>query len=263
MKSKIVVLFAISILAVSMSGQVSPASQPLSLEAKLTKNIDGKVVVTTNSIRPLWLVVEKVSRQYGWVVDYEDPIYPPEQITRDSSGDPVLVLTRFTSTFSAPKDSSTNEKQRVLESIVNQFNAQSPLKFSVRKLSDTRFDIAPETKSLLDIPVQIDDRTRSLSAEVDAVMEALTRATGYDAGRGGLIDNVMENETISIKHSQPVPARQLLYEIVDHSPVEKVWGLTCDPDGYHVNIGFQSAVLYSTDSTMTLIRNPKFAASNK
>ncbi len=98
-------------------------------------------------------------------------------------------------------------------------------------------------------------------------MAALTGATGHAADQGGLIDNVMEQNEVSLKHNKPVPVRQLLDEILDHSPVQKVWLFTYEPNGGGVGIGIQSAVQNVVDASgrtrVKLFPNPYFRPTQK
>lgn len=248
-------------------GQTPPSAQSFTIDAKVSNAADGTLVVTARSLRPVWQTLESVRRRYGWIVDYEDPIYPSQQITTHMDGRAILVGGVFEAHIHEPIDNSPAEQQRVLKEVVDQYNAQSSVKFSLRKVSNTRFDIAPATGSLLDKPVQIDDRTRSLREEVDEVLSSLTRTTGTTANQGGLIDNAMEQNEVSLKHTKLVPARQLLNEILDHAPVQKVWVFTYEPNGGSVGLGIQTAEKAVTDANgknfTKLLPNPHFQPSKR
>ena len=141
-----------------------------------------------------------------------------------------------------------------------------PTKYRVLKLSDYRFDIAP-AQSILDQPIKIDSETRSLRAEVDEIMTSLTNATGIRAEQGGLIDNVMEQTQISLKHTNAVPTRQLINEVLDRAPAQKVWVFTFNPDGGTYAIGIQTTQQWITNEngkvSVKALSNPHFALTQK
>jgi hypothetical protein len=134
------------------------------------------------------------------------------------------------------------------------------------KLSDYRFDVA-STRSILDQPIKIDSEIRSLPAEVDEIMTSLTKATGIRAEQGGLIDNAMEQTQISLKHADAVPVRQLLNEVLNRAPTQKVWVFSFDPNSGSCAIGIQTTQQWTTNKNGTVsvktLSNPHFALAQK
>jgi hypothetical protein len=246
--------------------QTAPSAPSFTLHASVSRTNDGTVTVTANSTRPLWQALDSVRRQYGWTVDYEDPLYPSDSagITSDSVHGRYLKGGSFVPHFHEPNSNSASEEQRVLQEIVNQYNSQYSGKYRVLKISDFRFDVAP-AQSILDQPVKIDSEARSLRAEVDEIVASLTRATGIKVEQAGLIDNVMEQSQVSLKHTNAVPVRQLLNEVLNHAPVQKVWLFTFNPDGGTGAVGIQTTQLWTTNENgkiaVKTLSNPHFAAS--
>ena len=106
--------------------QAAPSAPSFTMDASVSPNGDGTLSVTANSTRPLWQTLESVRRRYGWTVDYEDPLYSSEsnQIASDSVHGRYFKGGKFVSHFLEPKSSSSTEETRVLQEIVNQYNAQ-------------------------------------------------------------------------------------------------------------------------------------------
>lgn len=237
------------------------------MHASINRTNDGIVTVTANSTRPLWQALDSVRRQYGWTVDYEDPLYSSDsdQITSDSVHGHYLKGGSFVPRFQEPKNNSAKEEQRVLQEVVDQYNGQYPGKYRVLKISDFRFDVAP-SQSILDQPIKIDSETRSLRAEVDEIVASLTRATGIKVEQAGLIDNAMEQNQISLKHASAVPARQLLNEVLNRVPIQKVWLFTFNPDGGTGAVGIQTTQLWTTNENgkiaVKTLSNPRLASQN-
>lgn len=265
---KISVLAILLTCSATLWSQAASSIPSFTIDASVSRTSDGTVSVTANNIRPLWQTLASVRRQYGWTVDYEDPLYPSgsDQITSDAVHGLYLKGGKFVSHFSEPKNSSSAEENRVLQAIVDQYNAQFSIKYRVLKVSDYRFDVAP-AQSLLDRPVKMDSDTRSLRAEVDQIMVSLANATGVRAEQGGLIDNVMEQTQVALRHTGAVPARQLLNEVLDHAPVQKVWVFTFNPNGGSCAIGIQTTQRWIPDAngkiSVKTLSNPHFVLARK
>lgn len=247
-------------------GQATPA-QSYTMRASINSNTDGTITVTAKSPRPLWQTIARIRKKYGWTVDYEESLYPSQLIASDSTHGKYPRGGTFVSHIREPINDSTSEEQRVLQNIVNQYNNQSSMKYRVLKVSGYRFDIAPATRSVLDQPIRIDDQERSLRAEVDAIMAALTNAIHIPCIQGGLMDNSMEQINISLKHSTPVPARRLLNEVLDHAPIQKTWVFTYEPTNGTFAIGIQTAEKWTTNQNGTIsvkpLINADFSSSPK
>jgi hypothetical protein len=113
--------------------------------AKATRANDGTLRVDANSPRPLWQTFESIRQRYGWTVDYEDPIYTAESVTWDAAPGIYPRGGAFTASIKEPANNSLQEEKRVLQGIVNQYNAAPSIKYRVVQVSDIRFDISPIT----------------------------------------------------------------------------------------------------------------------
>jgi hypothetical protein len=217
-------------------------NESFTIDARIDRTSDGNLYITANNPRPLRQTIEGLRYRYGWTVDYEDPFYPPQLIkfTSDKHGYPIGG--EFRVNVREPKDSSASEEQRILEDVVQQYNQQSSLKFKVIKLSNIRYEVVPAKGALLDRMIRIDSTTRSLRSEIDAISDALASASGIKVVQGGLIDTYMENTTVSLRHDGPVPARDLIREVLNHSSGQKVVTLEYDPNGSFYAIGVQPTV---------------------
>lgn len=236
-------------------------------DARIDRTSDGNLYITANSPRPLWQTIEGLRLRYGWTVDYVDPIYPSQLFMWSPDKHPYPAGGEFRSNTMEPANSSPSEEQRVLKDIVQQYNAQSPMKFRVVKLSDVRYEVVPKTDSLLDLPVQIDATTRSLRAEIDAIAAALTKASGIKVVQGGLVDTNMEDKTVSLHHDGPISARSLINEVLNHDPDRKVVTVSYDPNGSFFAIGIQSTEQWipgeDGNTTVKKFANPDFIAQGR
>jgi hypothetical protein len=246
-------------------GQVSTTYRRTPTDAELKKEVDGTLTINANESRPLLQALDSLRTLYGWVVDYEDPVYGPNDTSVSLDGRFMLRSRTFVSHIHEPKDSSPSETKRVLQEIVDQYNAQNDLKFRIVKLSDSRYDVVPITGSIMDTPVLIDDHLRSIREEVDQVVASLSSSTGTKAVQGGLISNGNEQATVSLRHDKAVPARELMNEILNHSRLQQVWLICYEPSGGYFAIGLQAATKEYPDATgklsITGIKNPYYKDS--
>lgn len=237
-------LFIISLLMclhnrAPLHAQTGTPWQSFTMEATLNRQEDGTLVITAKSTRPLWQALVAIRRRYGWVVDYEDAVHPPAPITPLANGTSILTGGTFVSHIREPRDNSLQEEHRVLRELVEQFNESSPIAFKVRKISKVRFDIGPASDAFLDTPVKMDDEARSVHEAVDALLTELSWATGIRSEQGGLTPGFSGPNNVKLKHTQAIPARLLLDEILSHARFRMIWLLTYEPNGGSTGIGIQ------------------------
>jgi len=115
--------------------------------------------VMSNEPRPLRQAVESLSEEYGWIVDYEDPIYSDaEAVDRTEplwvASHPgvrrrLVVGGKFESEFPevATTGSSVPEEKGVLQKVVADFNnSGNPGQFTLVDEGAGRFAVVGQTK---------------------------------------------------------------------------------------------------------------------
>ena len=237
------------------------------IDAQTTVTPDHMMHIVARSPRPLWQAVENVRRRYGWAVDYEDPIYPAEMTTTGPANTIMLKGGSFIAAVRVPSNDSVAEEKRTLIDLVEQYNKQGTMKYRVIVNGNSRFDVVPSAASVLDEPVSVDDAPRSLRSEVDTILNALSAKENVRAVQGGLISNSMEQTIVTLHHTGPVPARQLLEEALDQAPDQKVWIFTFEPDGSYFGLGIQPAEKWMTGvngrTVVKVIANPSLNQNKK
>jgi hypothetical protein len=152
--------------------------------------------VSANYSRPLFQTAETVIREYGWVVDYEDPPYfstfdltddtdPRWRASHPNSKGVVRVAgSAFQSTFPEPVGETT--KEQVLEKIISDYNSSgNPGKFALRKEGENRYavigvavkDDAGKDKDapvLLDTLITVPEAHRSAFDTLNLVLSTLS-----------------------------------------------------------------------------------------
>jgi len=238
-------LIACAINFIAFGQSVPGDSQAYKLHATIGNTQDGKLSIEASSPRPLEQAITALRRQFGWTVDYEDPIYEYSQIKLGYQLKPRLLGGQFKANISMPVNNSPDVKSSTLSELIQQFNQQSETKFHLLQESATRFDIVPDIagqKPILDTTIKIDDSARTIGDTVNIILSEISKQKGIPIIRGGLIDNDLENTRISLKHTAAVPARQLLNEALNKARTQKVWVLAFEPADNCFYLGIETSV---------------------
>lgn len=230
--------------------------------------------VKANSTAPLGEAVFALNKEYGWVVDYEDPPYAGADLTIRPSPvaggppDKIVAGGAFQSTYRETPhmwDSDAIEPEvlgdlrarelEVLRKIVSDYNASgNPGKFTVRQLPDGNFDVvgvATRDNSgaevaitpILDTRVSVPVAPQTLDATLDAIWGALSGRIG--GGLGGGYPPM--GFTITVGGSN-VPARDLLMQVVQQLGGNWAWELGYDTRPkqrkYNFGLGLVAQVKY-------------------
>jgi hypothetical protein len=229
----------------------------------------GTATVKADIVDPLMYAITAVSREYGWVVHYEDPPFAGTDLTVYSPrpGVPpyqVVAGGAFESTYPETPHmwSSRATELEVLQRIVADYNASgNPGKFTVLELPDGNFDVVgvsthdrsgaiiPITP-ILDTRISIPSAPRTFHDTLQAIFAALpVKVTGgcpHCPPMGG---------TITVGGSK-VSARDLLIQVVDSLGRNWLWGITYNagpPPRYMLGIGLAKRVEYDTFGKQHLV----------
>jgi hypothetical protein len=247
MKSLSLIIFAL-ILVGEAAGQQSRPDDFWS--AAQVRHATGTATVVLHGPRPLWMALLAVEREYGWLVDYEDPIYQEatESVVQHNlqwdtlhPGVPSRVPagTTFSSTY--PEDSqtpaSTTQRQVILAKIVSDYNASAnPGRFELRVAGPGRINIvgysrhAPAGRGTpLDSLVTIKTGTRGAVDALQELADALTKTTGIKVVVGAVPWNLLVPARVSTK-AERILARSLLTDIADSANVPLMWDFLYDFD---------------------------------
>lgn len=239
-------------LAGAAAGQAAAPARPEFLEYARIEQKDRQVSVSANSPRPLDQAIEAIRREYGWVIDYEDPMYTPSDLVDDT--DPTWRadhphekgVTRvaggaFRAEFPMGNGMriGSSDEEGVLEKIIADYRASgNPGEFTLRKEGDNRFavvgvhktrgianDDAPVLDSIIDLPL----RERNVAEALEEIVRAVSQKIGVtvEAGEGPI--NLMVQTTLKMGGGQR-PAREFLTQLASASRFPTVWRLLYDAD---------------------------------
>jgi hypothetical protein len=150
--------------------------------------------------RPLSEAVTVLERQYGWRISYEDPPYtdPADLVDHtdpsyrgpwraiDPRGGPLEIPYSISKLTGRP----TESPERLLQMLIDDHASRGyPGRFQVSVIGDLYF-VRPAEGSALDTPITIPTRRRTLLAALNAVLQAVSDATGMPVKPGaGLLQS--------------------------------------------------------------------------
>jgi hypothetical protein len=236
------------------------AAQPHAyIERAVIQHQSGTATVTANSGRPLSQALRAIRAEYGWVIDYEDPLYKdPDLTTYADPRMPARLLKvpaggAFQSSYPETPYmwSRTDDERPVLDKIVSDYNQSgNPGRFIVRAQSDGSYaaigdEIADGSggevpvKPILDTLVSVPTGTRTLGATFFVVAGALSGAAGIPvvASPGFAVSRDMLQANVTVGGSE-VPARSLLLQAFTQLGAKIAWDLRFDApsQGYVLNL---------------------------
>jgi hypothetical protein len=214
----------------------------------------SSAVVLANDPRPLMQAIDAVAREYGWIVDYEDPPYRPGHDLVDIvdpnwlAARPGMTRTKipaggsFQSTYPDTVGLSLGSgEEQVLEKIVSDYNVSgNPGGFKVLAQSDGSYSIVGSyvrdangssipVNSILDTIVSIPTAKEGMDQALEAILTAVSAKAGTKVGLSSGPLNLMAQTQVSVG-GENVSARSLLLQTLGATGRRLQWTLLYDPD---------------------------------
>jgi len=221
--------------------------------------------VMSNEPRPLHQAVESLSGEYGWTVDYEDPVYSDAEVVDRT--EPVWVAShpgvrqrlvaghRFESEFPevARIGSSVTEEKSVLQKVVADFNKSgNPGQFTLVDEGAGRFAIVGQAngpaQTILDTPISVNIVQLNGSFALDALSHALTASSGIKVIVLTYPLNLFV-QTVFTTSAANQPSREVLRDMVDATKRKLRWTLLYDIDAKAYYLNLIGVVKATTDIT--------------
>lgn len=222
--------------------------------------------VKASGARPLLQAVTEIRREYGWVVDYEDPPYESRYDVgtvpwpaHPGAGWKVPADGSFSSTY--PENphlwSSMLNAGNVLRAVVSDYNKSAgPGTFRVIKQSDGSYAVVGVTTRddsgkvvgappLLDLPISIPPASRTVADTLRLIVAVLSGKTGTPIVMGTMPSNLIHQLRVHVGGAG-VPARSLLLKTVAETRRKLVWTLLYDPQfqRYVLNMAIATRRVY-------------------
>jgi len=255
MDRRVIMPFCISLLFVLLCSSVLGQSHPghaVLTETAAVSHADGNAKVAVTAPRSLLTAIHAIRSEYGWVVDYEDPIYIPADLVDatdpawrsanpSAKGATAPAGSAFTTSFdehSASELLTAAGETRVLNKVIDDYNSSDqPGRFQLKN-TDGRLRVvgiaskAASTDqpplSILDTKITLPVQTRTADQAVKDILAALSAATHINTVEVLVPINVMQGST-SIGGSD-VEARVLLEEVITAVNRKLYWELIYYPD---------------------------------
>lgn len=206
--------------------------------------------ITANAPRPLDGILEKLTRQHGWHINYEDPRYGTSDIVDDTApswleqhpdGPRAYGVAGGSFHVAIPIDGYfPDDPLQILPPLVDAYNRSgNPGRFQLRVVGDNLFDVVPTASAdgpqipLLDIVMSFDTSEESKAyPALRKFCEELSRESGQTVvfgGTGSPSENRLVQSHIT-QHSVNQPAREILRQMYQQVGSTDCWRLFYDPD---------------------------------
>jgi hypothetical protein len=199
--------------------------------------------VTAKEARPLDQTVVAMRGEYGWLVDYEDPVYSGSDLTPVTDDDwhsqfqraPGLMRPagrEFYTTYQESADMNTDQaRSGVLRQTINDYmHSGNPGTFSLIQTAPGRFAVVGRNYSstpVLDTLVTVD-----LSGEIEYraladVLQSVQATTGHKMGLGLVPTNILARCSMNQDFNN-TPARKAILAIFNSCQTTLLWQLLYD-----------------------------------
>jgi hypothetical protein len=272
MRTVLCILFLVLFVHLAFSQQVQ--QRPVFMDRGVVHHGASIGSVTANDPRPLHQAVIAIREEYGWVVDFEDPLYESQDdlvddtapLWRakhpDSKGVRRIAGRLFHSDYPERPNLATaeSEEEKVLKKVVSDYNSSgNPGKFEVRNEGNGRLVIVGEyvkdtngqdkrTTPILDTPVTIENGTRTVEETILQVLESISARTGVKVSLGGWANNILKQTQVTAGGAN-VPARNILVQALEGTKRRMVADLLFDPDFNSYSLHIKLASLVKLDAT--------------
>jgi hypothetical protein len=260
-------------LASVAAAQAAAPVRPDFLEYVRIEQKDRQVSVFANSPRPLDQAIEAIRREYGWVIDYEDPVYAPSDLVDDT--DPTWReshpngkgVTRvaggvFRAELSMGNDMSigSSDEESVLDKTIADYRTSgNPGAFILKREDDNRYavvgvdtkhsitdnqQVAPVFNSRIAIPL----RERTIAEALEEIVRAVSQKSGITVELGEAPVNLIVQTRLKIGGEER-PAREFLTQLASATRFPTVWRLLYDADPGMYFLSLQIATQSAKDGS--------------
>jgi hypothetical protein len=205
----------------------------------------GQEVLRVEAPRPILAAIQRLEGRYGWTISYEDPPYtgPGEVVDMtplvyDGPGR-IIVPRNCRIEISYPVSPATGKPEsidQVLQLLIEDHARRENIgRFRIRKFGG-EVCVTPVEGSILDAPVTMSSKTRTLKEAIEEMARILTHATGIRIRGPEPAPPSQARFEIS---ASAEPARSLLLRMFSMSPDARYsWSLLHDPaSGFVLFIG--------------------------
>jgi hypothetical protein len=252
-----------SLLFASTSFCQAPQQTNPALKKPLIYQVGQVVQINATGPRPLLQAIDALQQKYGWVVDYEDPQYPPAMAgTANRPSPPNRSHANIAGTgenaFSVqfnvgPTPDSRPDEEAVLMTVIDAYNQSGgAAEFKLLKERDAGFavvavgvrDISNEMASqqpVLDLPISLASERRSAGETIALICQKVSQASKAHISVNPT-ENLHENASVTIGGSS-MEARTLLSRTLSSMGEKLYWRLIYDAGGKNYVLSIQGLPL--------------------
>lgn len=246
MKTRVVFgLLFLSFFAATLCGQ-NPAQDDYWNTFKVEHG-SGTATVTAENGRPLWMALNALKKEYGWAINYEEPVYseaetaPAHNVVWDSKHPERPSRAPAGHSFSAtyPEDRNTpasrQQEVAIVNNVVASYNrTQNPGTFRLTVLGNGEIDVigqsrgaGAESPSILDTSITLSPGATSAAKALSNLVQALSSSSGVPVKLGVVPFNVLAQAQVQLPAGS-ASARSVLEAIATSGTVVMDWDLLYD-----------------------------------
>lgn len=214
---------------------------------QVTQEGESTLVISIGSYFPIKEVINYLNRDYGWLISFEDPVYPESQLVdiaipswkNSHPGQRGFYAPRWTEAhLRIPKPSGRpGERGRILAELVEQYNRlDREDKFSVRNLSETRNTIIGSVHGaevLAHAWVAPDGQQRNGSVEIQTLTEQCSISMPFRLVGGTVNPNALGHTTVPPR-TNAISCRDALEALTERIGDNLVYSVLEDITGQRV-----------------------------
>lgn len=232
-----------------------PGIAQSSLPPAVVSHVGTDTVVSAHGPRPLYFAVSEVSEQFGWIVDYEDPIYSTKE-SRDAAvpewrrkhpGEKGLLVpsgTDFVANLGQIPDPPIRPTA-LLEHLVSLYNqSPNPGHFVLIRTAERRTVVSGSSrmsdnpaKALLDYTIQPDSQKQLVSEALKKLTDQCGAAAGVPIELATVPSNALSQSSLE-GFKGALSCRDQLGRIMNAMPYALSYSLLYDigSESYYLNI---------------------------
>jgi len=205
---------------------------------------DHTIQLSVTGAWPTEQMLNRLRREYGWVVDYEQAPQPASILTTTPDGRTTPMMRSVAVSIPQPVQGSTTEERAILDEFAKNLGNGGGEQYQiVTNGGEQRFDLVPVLNGsmpILSTVITVETASRSVGDSISAILKAASTATGQQIVQGGLADSDLNRVQVTIGGT--AQARVLLAQVLDALPFRRIWILTYDPQGQFYAFAVEPAV---------------------
>lgn len=219
------------------------------------KHSDHSASLTTNDARPLAQAVIALRQEYGWLLDYEDPVYSNDDLMPLQNSDRLIshpttkqyfrpsggtFVTNYPEDLSSGMKTDADRKGVLAQVLLDYSKSRNPGHFELLETAPSRLDVVGRNDSqipVLDTRISINIDSEPAYIALGDVLKLVQAQRGHRIGLGLAPITPLMHCSVTRVFTNEV-ARSVLLDILELCQTKMVWQFLYDAnhDSYLLNL---------------------------